>query len=275
MGGMSALLVTSAVPNGLKPWVVPMVKVGYAAKGLIYLLIGTLAFRLAAGLDGGRLTDASGTLRIVLRQPFGLVLLGVIGAGILTYAAWQIVEAIWDTRRKGGGVRGWIQRSLTIIKGVAYGTIGWEALRIVLGIRGRSRDAREMAANVMAFPLGDWFLVLVGLGVAIYGGREIWNAWQCRFGDDLDHRRLCREAGNWAVVIGRFGNGARGVLLIVIGFALTRSGLDRRPAEAGGIDESLWTLLSQPFGPWLLAAVAAGLTCFGIFQFLHARYAKI
>jgi hypothetical protein len=271
---MAVSLVPSAVPADLKPWMAPFVKVGYAAKGLIYLLIGTLALRLAFGVDGGRLTDASGVLRIVLRQPFGVILLGIIGVGILTYAVWQLVEGVYDTRRKGGGVRGWIHRSLTMIKGVAYGTVGWEAMRTVLGIRGRSQDADEIAAGVMAFPLGDWFLALVGIGVVVYGGREIWNAWQCRFGDDLDYRRLCREA-NWAVIIGRAGNGARGILLMTIGLALMRAGLDRRPADAGGIDESLWTLLSQPFGPWILAGVAAGLICFGIFQFMHARYARL
>lgn len=270
-----SLLVTSAVPADLKPWVAALVKVGYAAKGIIYLLIGILALRLAVGLDGGQLTDASGVLRILLQQPFGLILLGINGVGILTYAAWQVVEGVWDTRRKGGGWRGWTDRSLTIIKGTVYGTVGWEAMRTVLGIRGRSQDADEIAANVMAFPLGDWFLALVGLGVAIYGGREIWNAWQCRFGDDLDERRFRREAGPWAVIVGRAGNGARGALLIVLGLLLTRAGLDRRPSEAGGVDESLWTVLSEPFGPWLLAAVAAGLMCFGIFQFLHARYAKL
>jgi hypothetical protein len=43
-----------------------------------------IALRLAAGLDGGRLLDPHGALGIVFRQPFGQVLLALIGAGILT-----------------------------------------------------------------------------------------------------------------------------------------------------------------------------------------------
>jgi hypothetical protein len=69
--------------------------------------------------------------------------------------------------------------------------------------------------------------------------------------------------------------GARGVILAVMGLLLTRAGLDRRPAQAGGLADSLWVLMTQPYGTWLLAAAAAGLACFGVFQLLHWRYARL
>jgi hypothetical protein len=250
-----------------------MVRLGYAAKGLIYLLIGTLAFRLAAGLEGGRLLDPTGALGILFRQPFGMVLLLIIGIGILTYSAWQFVEGIWDTRRKGGGW-GWWDRALTMIKGAAYATVGVQAIRMVLGIR--AARGNELAADVIGFPLvGSYFLALVGLGVAIYGLFEIKHAMRSEFGDDLDDRRLRREAGGWAILIGRIGNGARGVILTVMGTAFVSAGLDRNPAKAGGISDALGTLFSQPYGIVLVALVAGGLALFGVFQLLHARYARL
>jgi hypothetical protein len=263
----------SSTPAELKPWVNVMVRVGFAAKGIIYALMGILAFRLAFGLGGGRLTDGSGVLRTVLRQPFGLILLAIIGLGILVYAGWQIFEALADTRRKGGGVRGWLSRSLSIIKGVAYGTLGVEAARIVLGDRSRAAGAEDHARTVMRFPLGDVFLALVGLGVAFYGATQIKMAWDRRFDDDVDQSRAEREAP-WVLPLGRVGIGARGVILMMMGFALVRAGLGHRPAEAGGYRDSLVTLFTQPFGAWLLGAMASGLICFGIFQLLHARYAR-
>ena len=86
-----------------------------------------LALRLALGMRGGRLTDPSGVLMTLLQQPFGRMLLFGIGIGIVAYAAYYLFEAIADLRRLGGGVEGWFNRSLTIIKAVAYGTIGIEA----------------------------------------------------------------------------------------------------------------------------------------------------
>lgn len=272
---MSSLIGTRATAPDLRPWVGFMVRLGYAAKGLIYLLIGTLAVRLAFGLDGGRVTDASGALRVVLKQPFGLLLIGVIAIGILTYSAWQIIEGLLDTRHKGSNARGRIERALTIIKGAVYGAVGWEALQLVLGQRGGSQSADDYARDVMRVPFGHWFFALVGLGVGIYGVLQIWKAWQGQFGDDVDAPRMRREVGAWALAVGRAGTAGRGVILAVMGLLLTRAGLDRRPSQAGGMTDSLWTLMSQPYGAWLLAAAAAGLVCFGIFQLLHWRYARL
>lgn len=261
----------SPIAPELRPWVARTVRIGYVAKGIIYLLIGTFAFRLAVGLSGGRLLDPNGALLLVLREPFGRVLLATIGIGILTYSAWQFVEAIWDTRRKGGGW-GWWHRALTMIKGAVYGTVGWQAMRLVLGGQ-RSRD--DLTDDVIRLPLGDVFLFLVGVGVAVYGFFELRDAWRSRFGDDLDAPRFRAEAGAWAVAVGRFGNGARAVILVMIGGAMANAALTRDPERAGGIAEALATLFWQPFGVFLGAAVAAGLACFGFFQLLHARYARL
>ena len=89
---MATLLADAPVAPEIRPWMSGMIRLGYAAKGIIYLLIGTLAFRLAVGFDGGQVTDGSGALRTFLRQPFGLILLTAIGIGILAYSGWQIVE---------------------------------------------------------------------------------------------------------------------------------------------------------------------------------------
>lgn len=268
---MSPPLSGSPIAPELRPWVTRMVRIGYAAKGVIYLLIGVLAFRLAAGLGGGRLLDPAGALRIVFQQPFGQGLLALIAVGILTYSTWQFIEGLWDTRRKGGGW-GWWHRVLTMIKGAAYATVGWQAARMVLGLR---RSQGDLAADVISAPLGGVFLALVGIGVAIYGVFEVKDALQARFGDDLDASRLRREAGRWAAAVGRFGNGARGIILAVMGVAFVGAGFERNPDKAGGISDALATLFSQPYGVALAAAVAAGLACFGFFQLLHARYARL
>jgi hypothetical protein len=127
----------------------------------------------------------------------------------------------------------------------------------------------------MEFPLGGILLALVGAGVLIYGLKQISMAWKSEFDDDLDQHQLRSEGGTWVVNIGRAGIGARGVILVLIGLTLTRAGFVERPSEASGMREAMWTLFAQPYGNWLLTAVAAGLICFGVFQVLHARYARL
>ena len=256
----------------VKPWVSRAVRVGYAAKGLIYSLIGLLALRVAFGMQGGRLTDASGVLLTVLRQRFGLVLLTVIGAGILAYAGYYIFEAVADLRRKGGDARGWFDRALTIVKALVYGAIGVEALGIVFLHNRSASNAEDNARFVMRFPLGDLLLIVIGIGVAIYGLSQLRRTWRGTVDEDIDAAQVRREA-RWILTLGRIGTAARSVILLIIGGTMAASGMRERPADADGYTEALTMMAS--YHPWLLMAMGAGLLCFGIYQLCHARYAKI
>lgn len=265
----------SVSTTDIRPWMTRLVRVGYAAKGVLYLLIGGLALQLALG-EGGRLTDASGALRSVVNKPFGLVLLAAIGVGLLAYAAWECSGVFWlpRLRRRHGKV--WLQQAAAVVKGVGYGAVGWEALQLAMGARAAAgNDTDEYTRQVLQLPLGRWAVVAIGIGIAVYGGVQVRNAWQVRLGEDLDQSALRREGLGWVASIGRLGIGARGVVFVAMGFLLARAGFDRRPSEAGGMGEALGTLLTQPFGVTLLAVTAAGLVCFGVWQLLHARYARI
>lgn len=117
---------------------------GYAAKGVIYLLIGTLALRLAIG-DGGELTDSSGALRTIVQQPFGRALLAIVGVGILAYAGWEFTEGAADWKRKGTSASALMSRGLTMLKGAIYGMVGVQAVRMLIGGRSDSQDADDYA----------------------------------------------------------------------------------------------------------------------------------
>jgi hypothetical protein len=260
------------ISRAARPWVGRLVRLGYAAKGLIYSLIGVLALRVALDMGGGRLTDASGVLRTLLRQQFGLVMLTIIGIGIIGYAGYYVFEALADLRRKGSHARGWLDRSLTIIKAVVYGAIGIEALSIVFLNERGGGNAEDNARMVMRFPLGDVLLVLIGIGVTIYGITQLRMVWGGGVDEDIDVSRVRREAA-WILPFGRFGIAARSIILLIIGGTMAVSGLRHRPSDADGYSEAMSTIAS--FNPWFLTAIGAGMLCFGIYQLCHARYAKI
>ena len=161
---MTAITAAAKTSAELRPLVRRAVRVGYAAKGIIYLLIGTLAIRLALGRGGG-LTDSSGALRTIVQQPFGMALLAILGVGILAYAGWEITEGIADPKRKGLKAGGLMDRGLTILRGAVYGMVGLQALRMVRGAGSSPQDADDYARAAMTFPVGGAFLVAVGLGV--------------------------------------------------------------------------------------------------------------
>ncbi|HET7695450.1 MAG TPA: DUF1206 domain-containing protein [Vicinamibacterales bacterium] len=253
--------------------VAAFVRLGYIAKAVVYVLVGVLALKVAVGARGGRITDQGGALYVVLGQPLGQTLLIVLAAGLLTYASWQIVRAIfgWDHHRH----EGWGDRALTIVRALVYAGIGVTAMKLGFGLRAGESGPEPLVRQALQWPLGEWLIAIAGLGVGWYGLVEIRDAIQARLEPDLDAGTLRRRAGNWALQVARGGIGARGVLVLLLGVGLVRAALERRTSEASGLDRSLVILNSLPQGTVLLGLAAAGVFAYGIYQFLHARYAEV
>lgn len=67
------------------PWVEKLARRGYGAKGIVYIVIGFLAVE-AAFNRGGQTTNSQGALASIAAQPFGQLLLGLVGVGLAGYA---------------------------------------------------------------------------------------------------------------------------------------------------------------------------------------------
>ena len=176
------------------------------------------------------------------------------------------------TRRRAKAV--WWKRALVVIRALVYGAIGVQAMRLSLGLRGGASGPEPLVREALRWPLGEWVILIVGLGVGWYGIVQIADAYRCRLEPDLDAATLRRSAGKWALHAARGGIAARGVLLAVLGLGLVRAGMKHRASEAGGLDESMVILNTLPQGTLLLAAAAAGVLAYGVYQLLHARYAQ-
>jgi len=249
------------------------VRLGYLAKALVYILVGVLALKVAAGVRGGRITDQGGALYVVLRQPFGTTILIVLAAGLLAYAAWQIGRALLGRDRHAH--EGWGDRALTVLRALVYAAIGWKGMKLALGLRAGDSGPEPLVREALRWPFGEWVIAIVGIAIGWYGLVEIKDAIKGHLEPDLDAPTLRRRAGEWALHVARGGIGARGVLLVLLGVGLVRAGLAHRASEAGGMDSSLLILNTLPQGTLLLGAAAAGVFAYGIYQLLHARYAEV
>ena len=98
-------------PTGdVAPWIESLARVGYTAKGILYITIGYLAAKAGLG-QGGSVTDTGGAMRQVKHASLGQPLLLVIAVGLLGYAAWRLVEAITDPERRGTDLKGIFMRA--------------------------------------------------------------------------------------------------------------------------------------------------------------------
>jgi hypothetical protein len=94
------------------------------------------------------------------------------------------------------------------------------------------------------------------------------------FKDDLDGRALRGPHGTAVLRLGQAGYIAKGIAVGIVGALFVWAAISYEPKEVGGLDSALKTLLDQPYGAWLLSAVALGLGAFGVFCFAWARWPK-
>src|SRR5258708_12124168 len=69
----------------ISPFMTGLARLGYAVKGIVYLIIGGLALKLALG-HGGAATDQRSALQTLYEQAFGKFLLVVAGYGLIAFA---------------------------------------------------------------------------------------------------------------------------------------------------------------------------------------------
>jgi hypothetical protein len=252
-----------------------LARLGYTCKAVVYAIVGGLALAAAAS-RGGRITDTSGALRVVLGQPFGRALLAVLAVGLWGYAAWRIADAISDPDRHGTDAGGLVTRIGNVVRACIYGMLGVEAFRLVRGLRGSGgREAEMWTARIMDFPFGDWLIGLVGVVVAVYGASEVWSSWNERVKKLIDMSPIPAGARTAIANVSRFGVAARGVIIAVLGMFLVRAALRHDPSEAAGTRESMIELANVFEGRWMHWMLAAGLLAYAVDQALHARCRRI
>jgi hypothetical protein len=117
--------------------------------------------------------------------------------------------------------------------------------------------------------------VSIGAAVIGVGLHELYQAYKAGFLEYLNLGEMGEKAKKWIVRWGRLGIAARGIVFGVVGTFLIRAALEYDPQQARGLGGALQTLAQQPFGPWLLGAVAFGLIAYGLFMLGVARYRRI
>lgn len=257
------------------PWIERIARAGYAAKGVVYVLIGVLAARAAFGDAGGQSTGSGGALRTLLDEPFGKVLVGLIGAGLAAYALWRAFSALLDPEDHGTDAKGIVVRAGFVLSAIVHGGLALEALRLASGSAGSGSGdgAEHWTSRLLAAPAGPYLVGAAALALGAYAAVQLYRAFasniakRLRLGAiDADHRRLIER-------LGRVGLAARGVVFAIMAYFLMRAALEYDASEAGGVEQALDWLAARPDA--LFAVVALGLAAYGLFQLAKARYRVI
>jgi len=252
-----------------------LARVGLIAYAVVHLLVGWLAVRIAWGASASKSADSSGALKTLAVQPFGKILLWLVAVGLVALALWQASEAIWGYRNRDGARR--VRKQVTSgAKAVIYAALGVSAASVALGSGSSSSQSQQKATSgVLAWPAGQVIVVVAGLIIIGVGVAGVVKGVTKSFSEEIDISSMSPVARKGVARLGQVGYIAKGVALAVVGGLLSYAALTFDRQKAQGLDGALQTILAQPFGRFLLTAVALGFVAFGLFAILQSRYRRM
>lgn len=265
-------------PTPSEGWLERVARLGYVAKGVVYVVVGLSGVLVAVGL-AERARGSPGAMRAIVRLPLGDLLGAALVAGLAGYALLSFVAAARAPERAAGTGRalaGIALRVADAATGLAYAGLAATAVRLLAD---PLYDAGALGAtwSRALFVVPGGAALLVGGGVLLVAiGAYLWHkALTTPFGELLERRRLPAGVAAWIVRLARAGTLARGVLFAVCGGMLARAGWRRDPAAVGDFGDALTVLAAAPAGPVLLAVVSLGCVAYGGYQFAKARFRRM
>ncbi len=235
-------------------------RLGYFARGIVYLLLGYFALSTGGGEGTATVIDR---LRSV---PGGSLLLLLIAAGLASYGLFRLYSGWMDLNGDGSDAGGMIKRFGQGASAATHMALAFLAAKAAMGLRSSGDGASEAAETAFTFPGGAIAVGLVGALIFVTGLGNLLEAWKATF-----RRLLDAKAPGWTCHVGRAGYAARGAVFVMIGWQVI--------ALAAGLDdgrigmESAMAELSRR--EWLFTAIATGLGLFGLFSLVMAAFARI
>ena len=260
----------------MRSWIEILARTGYAARGVVYLIVGV--FAVLAALGGSKARGTEGAVESLLAQPFGTVLVWLMALGLLAHCAWRLVQAVRDTDNHGHDGRGLLIRAGFIGAGLSYAALALFAIGLARGTRNASAGAGGTD------PSARWFAAIHDLGIAwllVYvlaaivfavGVAHIVKGWRAGF---VKYFRCPPSVMSWLKPLGRSGLIARGVTFLIIAGLIVTGSLAYNAEQQPGLKEALQAVEGYTFGWLLLLAIALGLLAFGAYSLAEARYRHI
>lgn len=244
-------------------------RLGLAAKGIIYCMLGTLTLMSALNM-GGDEADKNDVFDTILDQPMGRALLVVLVAGLLCYVAWRFLQAALDTEDKGTDKKGIAARIGYAFSGLLYCGITLSAIHLLMNSGDDGGSTQQQVSELMSKPFGKFMVLALGLLVI---GRGIFQLY-IAFSGKLEKRISTGAVGKWVLNTGKFGYTCRAIVLGMIGYFLLMAGLHANPGEAADTKRT-FSVIEMEYGNIWLCIIAAGLAIYGLYMFVEARYRRI
>jgi hypothetical protein len=255
-------------------------RLGLACRGTVYLLVGYLAFRLALAAHGreGEPASSAGAVQAAVDPAWGRVPLVLLVAGLAAYALTQLLEAVFRPARAAGTLGRWRQRAVSSWGFVLYSVFCLSTAWLLVEpppqqtAQSEQRQDTGMTADLLRTGWGKALLLLLGI-LVVAGGLEAGRrAVRLNFRERFTDEHMSRALAIVTRALGAFGSLARAVVFVLVGVFLVKAAVLSSADQTKGLDAIFRSVASFPYGSWLLALLACGLFCYGLYCLVEVRY---
>lgn len=257
------------------PILVKIGRVGWFAKGVVYVLAGVLALFVVGRSFGwtdssanGDEASPTGAIKEIAGTSGGTFLLIALAIGMFLYAAWRLATVLFPGRTDTEEM---VKRAGYLVSAMLYVTFGITAL-ILINTRHAKVDGNETVKDIttrmMTNDVGRWAVGIIGAILIATGIYRIFKGMKVDVTEDINMGGMSSRRARWARRLGSIGEIGRGVALGLIGFFLIRAAVEFDAAEATGLDGALRRLALESWGPLVVAGIGLGLVAYGLFCIL-------
>lgn len=257
-----------------RSWIKPVAQTGYIAKGIVYFILGLLAF-MAAFEVGGHSDDeatTSGVFGFVKELPAGVLLLVLLAIGLICYSMWRGVQVFAKNHSRA---EGWTKKLRYAFSGLGYLSLAFTAIKIATHSGSNNGDQNQnFAASLLSESYGQWIAGIIALLIAANGFYQIYYGLSEKYKKHVQEFSSHSTASSLLLTSGKIGYTARGLVWLLVAYLLFRAALHANSSEAGNTGKAFQFVEASTFGSYLLGAIGLGLIAYGVFNFIRAKYER-
>src|SRR4051812_32638012 len=245
-----------------------LARIGFAARGLIYLVVGVFAAAAAFGL-GNEPHGIIDAVQAITGTRLRLMLAGSIGIGLACLAAYFAAVGAWHCIRGSRATR-WLYAAGMLGDAAIYAAVMIRILGLLFGWHADGeQQARIWTAWLFGKPFGRDLVGLAGFLIVACGLGVIAWVVTSDIDDDVDlpeHQKRVIEP------IGRYGLAGRGLAVSLVGVYWISAAVQGDPSKAHELGGALQSVQQHSRGWLLLLALALAFAASALFDFIQALF---
>ena len=208
----------------------------------------------------------------------GVFLLVLLVAGLARTRSPSSIEAVFRPSHAAGTVGRWRQRAVSSWGCLLYLAFCLSTARLVAVTPARQtagseqRQDTDVTAILLWTGWGRLLLVLVGVILVVAGVEVGRRSVRLDFRERFTAAHMSRALAMITRALRGLGCVARAVVFVLVGVFILKAAALSSAKQAKGLDAVFRSVASSAGGSWLLALLASGLLCYGLYCLLEARY---